>query len=96
MSLNRNPMIVHRLKSACGHLEATANAFETGQPSQQTLQQLGAVEAALRQLCLEIVMQEMLHTVNIIRTSAREEEVRAAAGHFAELYERYCRMLWVP
>ena len=40
--------IVRRLRCAAGHLNAVIEMTETGQPCEQVLHQLNAVEAALR------------------------------------------------
>jgi DNA-binding FrmR family transcriptional regulator len=95
MGPNQDPMIIHRLRSASGHLDSTLVAFETGQPSEQILHQLGAVEAAIREISLAIVKNEMLQIVNYLRTSGCDEERRATSRRILVLYERYCRLLWI-
>jgi DNA-binding FrmR family transcriptional regulator len=90
-----NPAIVHRLRSASGHLEAIQIAFETNQPSEQTLHQLGAVEAAIREVSLAIVKSEMHRNLRNLRSSRCDEETITLAQSILELYERYCRLLWI-
>ena len=88
---NQDPILVHRLRSACGHLQSIVTAFEAGQPPEQTLHQLGAVEAALREMSLEIVKKELLQNMNSLRSSECDEERIKAIKRVLELYERYCR-----
>jgi DNA-binding FrmR family transcriptional regulator len=95
MCPTHDPMIIHRLRTATGHLESTLTAFETGQPSEKMLHQLGAVEAAIRQVRLAIVKIEMLQNLNILRASGCDEERRTATQHILDLYERFCRLSWI-
>jgi DNA-binding FrmR family transcriptional regulator len=90
-----DPAIVHRLRSASGHLDVTRIAFETGQPSAQTLHQLGAVEAAIREASLAIVKNEMHRNLANLRNSRCDEQTKTAVQSIIELYERYCRLLWI-
>jgi DNA-binding FrmR family transcriptional regulator len=90
-----NHTIVHRLRSASCHLDATRIAFETGQPCAQTLHQLGAVEAAIREARLAIVKSEMHRNLANLRNSRCDEQTKTAAQSIIELYESYCRLLWI-
>jgi DNA-binding FrmR family transcriptional regulator len=92
---NQNPMIIHRLRSATGHLESTLIAYETGQPSEQLLSQLGAIEAAIRQASLAIIKIELLQDLYVLRASGCDEERRTAIQNILELYKRYCRLSWI-
>lgn len=92
---NHDPMLVHRLRSACGHLKSTVVAFETGQPNGQTLHQLGAVEASIREISLAIVKFELIKNLNALQTSECDEERRTATQHILEIFERHCRKLGI-
>ena len=48
MELNRQPEIMQRLRSAAGHLNAVIEMTESGQPCEDVLHQLNAVQSALR------------------------------------------------
>ena len=48
MVLNRQLEIMQRLRSAAGHLNAVIEMAESGQPCQDVLHQLNAVQSALR------------------------------------------------
>jgi DNA-binding FrmR family transcriptional regulator len=82
-------------RSASCHLDATRIAFETGQPCAQTLHQLGAVEAAIREARLAIVKSEMHRNLANLRNSRCDEQTKTAAQSIIELYESYCRLLWI-
>ena len=48
MILNQQPDIMQRLRSAAGHLNAVIGMAESGQPCDEVLHQLNAVQSSLR------------------------------------------------
>ncbi len=87
MSYEPDCGITHRLRSACGHLVSIVNKFEAGDPYEQTLDQLSAVQAALREIELVVVKKELNQNLDILRTSDCDEEKRTAAERVLQLYD---------
>jgi len=58
MVLNQQPEIMQRLRSAAGHLNAVIEMAESGQPCENVLHQLNAVQSALRVAGTKIICCE--------------------------------------
>jgi DNA-binding FrmR family transcriptional regulator len=80
---------IHRLRTACGHLNAIIHMVETGKPCEQIIHQLGAVQAAAREIGFEILKNEMHQSTKIILSSEDYEERITATQRVLELYELF-------
>lgn len=58
MELNQQPDIVFRLRTAAGHLDAVIRMVENGQPCEEVLHQLNAVQSALHAAGTKIICCE--------------------------------------
>ena len=88
MTLEERTLIIHRLRSACGHLDSIVGMVEAGHPCESILHQLGAVQAAMREIGLAILEKEMMKTTEIILSSDIYEERLIATQRILELYEQ--------
>ena len=66
--------IIRRLRCAAGHLNAVIEMAEAGQPCEQVLHQLGAVEAAIRTAGSKMIICQAQSIQNIILESASPKQ----------------------
>lgn len=69
--------VLARLHTAQGHLRATITMLETGQPGEQVLHQLGAIQAALRAAGCALLRLQLKHCLMAILHSPCEEARQA-------------------
>ena len=66
--------IIRRLRCTAGHLNAVIDMAEAGQPCEQVLHQLGAVDAAIRAAGLKLIICQAQSIQSIILESASPEQ----------------------
>lgn len=66
--------IIRRLRCAAGHLSAVIEMAEAGQPCEQVLHQLGAVDAAIRAAGSKLLICQAQSIQSIILESASPEQ----------------------
>jgi DNA-binding FrmR family transcriptional regulator len=78
MKLNQQPEIMQRLRSARGHLNAMIEMAESGQPCENVLHQLNAVQSSLRiagrkMICCEAesVREDILNSLSFPQCSTQ-------------------------
>jgi DNA-binding FrmR family transcriptional regulator len=84
MVLNQQPDIMQRLRSAAGHLNAVIELAESGQPCEDVLHQLNAVQSALRRvgtkiICCEaeVVRENILNSLSFPYCSAELQRLQS-------------------
>jgi len=78
--------IVRRLRCAAGHLNAVIEMTESGEPCEQVLQQLNAVQAALQTVGVKIIECEAQSSQDVILNSASVTKRTAELRHLQSLY----------
>lgn len=78
--------ILQRLRSAAGHLNAVIEMVAAGAPCEQVLRQSGAVQAALRNAGIRILICQARRSEAIIVESPRLEERQVELKRLCELY----------
>lgn len=86
MKPNQQVEIIRRLHCAAGHLKAVIEMAEAGQPGEQVLHQLNAVQAALRVAGTMIVCCQAQSSQEVIRTSPSPEQRVAELERLQSLY----------
>ncbi len=80
------PEIVQRLRCASGHLNAVIEMAEAGQPCEQVLHQLHAVQAALRAITSRLIACEIEASEAIILDSRSSRKRIAQLQRLQSLY----------
>jgi DNA-binding FrmR family transcriptional regulator len=86
MKLNQQSDIVRRLHCAAGHLNAVIKMAEAGQPCEQVLHQLGAVEAALHAAGSKLIICQAQSSQSIILNGPSPEKRLAELKRLQSLY----------
>ncbi|MEW5938302.1 MAG: metal-sensing transcriptional repressor [Chloroflexota bacterium] len=86
MNPNQQPEIVRRLRCAAGHLEAVIEMAEAGQPCEQVIHQLGAVQGALRAAMSKLIACEVQTSETIILDSRSSRKRIAQLKRLQSLY----------
>jgi DNA-binding FrmR family transcriptional regulator len=89
MELNRQLEIIQRLRSAAGHLNAVIHMAESGQPCEDVLHQLNAVQAALRIVGTKIICCEAESVREDILNSRSFSETSTELHRLQSLYTIY-------
>lgn len=89
MSPEEEILVIHRLRTACGHLDAIVHMVEKGDPCEEILRQLSAVQAATREIGLSLLKKEMFQYTQIILSNDCSEERVGATQRVLELYELF-------
>lgn len=86
--MNRDPQAetIRRLHCAAGHLNAVIEMAESGQPCEQVLHQLNAVQSALRAAGLKIIHSQAQTSQAVILNSSSCEERIAELKRLQSLY----------
>lgn len=79
-----------RLRTAEGHLRAVSAQIEAGEPCEQVLHQLGAVQAALRVVEARLLICQLEQSKEIIRRCSSAEDRAAEIERLLGLYA-----LWI-
>ncbi len=74
MKLDHQSEILKRLRCAAGHLDAVIHMTETGQPCDQVLHQLNAVQSALRAAGIKIIECQAQASQEVILNSPSVEQ----------------------
>ena len=85
----QQPDIMLRLRSAAGHLDAVIRMAENGQPSEEVLHQLNAVQSALRVAGTKIICCEAESIREEILNSASFPERAVELHRLQSLYSIY-------
>jgi hypothetical protein NreA len=85
-SSEQQAAIVRRLRSAEGHLRAVIGMVESGQPCEEVLHQLDAVEAALDAAGRALRYCQFRQSIDVIRHSPSAEARLAELERLAVLY----------
>ena len=95
MERNRQPEIMRRLRSAAGHLNAVIEMAESGQPCEQVLHQLNAVQSALRIagtkiICCEAesVREEILNSLSFPQRSAELHRLQSLYAIYVQHFNQ--------
>lgn len=78
--------IIRRLRCAAGHLNAVIEMTETGQPCEQVLHQLNAVQAALRAAGTKLIICQAQSSQTIILDSPSPKQRIAELKRLQSLY----------
>ena len=78
--------IISRLRCAAGHLNAVIEMTETGQPCEQVLHQLNAVQAALRAAGTKLIICQAQSSQTIILDSPSPKQRIAELKRLQSLY----------
>lgn len=81
--------IVRRLRCAAGHLNAVIEMTETGQPCEQVLHQLNAVEAALRVAGTRLIVCQAQSSQAIILDSPSPQQRISEIRRLQTLYTTF-------
>jgi len=93
--MNPDPQsdILQRLRCAAGHLNAVIEMVEAGQPCEQVLHQLNAVQAALWVAATEFIVCQVRSSQAILRDSPsrkrRISELKRLQSLYA-IFNKYC------
>lgn len=86
MKSKQQSEIVRRLRCSAGHLNAVIEMAEAGQPCEQVLHQLGAVEAALHAAGAKLIICQAQSSQSIILDSPSPEQRLAELKRLQSLY----------
>jgi DNA-binding FrmR family transcriptional regulator len=86
MKPNQQSEIIRRLRCAAGHLNAVIEMAETGQPCEQVLHQLGAIEAALRAAGIKLILCQTQASESIILEGPSPKQRVAELKRLQSLY----------
>ena len=78
--------IIHRLRCAAGHLNAVIEMTNAGQPCEQVLHQLNAVEAALRAVGIKLIICQAQSSQAILLESPSLKQRIAELKRIQSLY----------
>lgn len=78
--------ITRRLRCAAGHLNAVIEMTETGQPCEQILHQLAAVQAALQTAGVKIIECQARSSQDVILNSTSVDQRIEELHHLQSLY----------
>jgi len=78
--------ITRRLRCASGHLNSVISMIETGQPCEQILHQLNAVQAALQIAGVNVIECQAKSSQDIILNSASVEQRTEELHHLQLLF----------
>jgi len=78
--------IVRRLRSAAGHLNAVIKMTESGEPCEQILHQLNAVQAALQTAGVKIIECQAQSSQDVILNSTSVTQRTAELRQLQSLY----------
>jgi DNA-binding FrmR family transcriptional regulator len=78
--------IMRRLRCAAGHLNAVISMAEAGQPCEQILHQLNAVQAALQIAGVKVIECQAKSSQDIILNSDSVEQRTEALRHLQSLF----------
>ena len=91
MKLDQQTEILRRLRCAAGHLDAVITMTETGQPCEQVLHQLNAVQAALRAAGVKIIECQARSSQEVIVNSPSVEQRMLELQNLQSLYTIYVK-----
>jgi len=83
--------IIRRLRCSAGHLNAVIEMAEAGQPCEQVLHQLGAVEAAIHAAASKLIICQVQTIQSIILGSSSPEQRLAELKRLQSLYTTFLR-----
>jgi len=86
MKTGQQSEILQRLHSASGHLNAVIIMAETGEPCEQVLHQLGAVDAAIRAAGARLLICQAQSSQAIILDSPSPKQRMAELKRLQSLY----------
>jgi DNA-binding FrmR family transcriptional regulator len=86
MKPNQQSEIIRRLRCAAGHLNAVIEMAETGQPCEQVLHQLGAIDAAIRAAGSKLMICQAQSSQSIILESTSPKLRLAELKRLQSLY----------
>jgi DNA-binding FrmR family transcriptional regulator len=78
--------IITRMRIVEGHMKAVTNMVETGEPSDQVLHQLNAVQCALNTITQIFFAEHTKESEKIIKTSECSQERTQALENLTKLY----------
>ena len=81
--------IIRRLRCAVGHLNAVIEMTESGQPCEQVLHQLNAVEAALRVTGTRLIICQAQSSQAIILDSPSSKQRTSELKRLQSLYTTF-------
>jgi DNA-binding FrmR family transcriptional regulator len=96
MELNPQPDIMQRLRSAAGHLNAVIEMAQSGQPCENILHQLSAVQSALRIVGTKIICCEAGAVREDILNSLSFPHCSAGLHRLQSLYTIYVQRFHQP
>ena len=89
MKPDQQSEIIRRLRCAAGHLNAVINMAESGEPCEQMLHQLNAVQAALRAAGAKLLICQSQSSQAIILDSTSPERRTSELKRLQTLYTTF-------
>ena len=83
--------VIRRLRCAAGHLNAVIEMTEAGQPCEEVLHQLNAVQAALRVTSGKLIICQTQNSQEIILDSPSAERRTSELKRLQSLYTTFIR-----
>ena len=96
MELNQQPEIMQRLRSTAGHLNSVIKMAESGEPCEDVLHQLNAVQSALRIVGTKIICCETKSIREDILNSLSFPQCSAELHRLQSLYAIYVQRFHQP
>lgn len=91
MQADEQAEIVRRLRCAGGHLEAIIRMVKAGEPCEQILHQLGAVQAAVRAAGVRVLTCQLRQSQDVILHNPCAEDRAAEIARILVLYHLLTR-----
>ncbi len=91
MKLDQQSEIIQRLRCAAGHLNAVIKMAEAGQPCEQVLHQLGAVNAAIRAAGARLIICQVQSSQAVILDSPSPKQRMAELKRLQSLYTTFTK-----
>jgi DNA-binding FrmR family transcriptional regulator len=89
MTPDQQPEIVRRLRCAAGHLNAVIEMAEKGQPCEEVLHQLNAVQAALRVTGIRLIICQAQSSQAVILDSPSLQQRSSELKRLQSLYTTF-------
>ena len=91
MKPDRRSEIIRRLRCAAGHLNAVITMADAGEPCEQVLHQLGAVDAAIRAAGVRLIICQTESSQAIILDSPSPKQRMAELKRLQSLYATFIK-----
>ena len=90
-NLDPHPEFLQRLRCAAGHLNAVIKMAEAGQPCEQLLHQLGAVDAAMRAAGARLIICQVEYSQAVILDSPSPKQRMVELKRLQSFYTTFIK-----